>query len=183
MLDELHKSAKSAGVENIQTECADWEAAENRVGRFDVVLCANVPGIFDRLAESIRSLERHADKLVFLVLGTMKNSNKFYFDELWPLIYGTTPPEKQDYLTAYSALHQMGILANVTIVEYDFDQPFEDIEEAVLFWKNHMRLDGNKWDKALREFLSGKLEDADSRLWARVPKTSAVVWWRTPGKK
>jgi len=183
MLDELHKAAESAGVENIQTECADWQAAENRAGEFDVVLCANVPGILDRSTEGLRSLDRHAEKLVFLILGTMKSSKKFYFDELWPLIYGTKPPEKKDYLTAYSELHQMGILANVMIVEYNFDQPFEDIEEAVLFWKNHMRLDGNKWDDTLREFLSGKMEDADGRLWARIPKTSAVVWWRSTGKE
>jgi len=69
----------------------------------------------------------------------------------------------------------MGIYANVEVVDYDFDQPFRDIAEAVAFWKNHMGLTGGEHDETLREFLSGRLERSGDLLWARVPKRSAVL--------
>ena len=51
----------------------------------------------------------------------------------------------------------MNIPANVVLVDYSFDQPFHDIDKAVLFRKEHMRLDGDAWHEMLGEFLSGKL--------------------------
>lgn len=157
MLDELRKRTDSEGIRNIQTEAAPWEEAERRTGRFDVVLCANVPDLLRDLEISIPSLEQHAKRYLFLVLGTAKNSNKFFFHELWPLIFKTSFPQKKDCFAAYEALYSMNIHANVVLVDYSFDQPFHDIDEAVLFWREHMRLDGDVWDGMLEEFLSGKL--------------------------
>lgn len=178
MLDELRKRADSEGIRNIRTEAATWEAAAGETGRFDVVLCANVPDVLNDPEESVPRLERHAERYVFLVLGTARNSNKFFFHELWPLIFKTSFPRKEDYLATRKVLHRMGILASVAVVDYSFDQPFRDIEQAVLFWKEHMRLDGDAWDGMLREFLSGKLGRWGDRLWARIPKQSAVIWWQ-----
>lgn len=178
MLDELREQARTTGIDNIETELAAWDDAEGKIGDFDVVLVANVPGVLDEPTVDIPRLERHARRFVFLVLGTPKNADKFYFRELWPLIFGEDPPAKRDYFHAYEALYRMGIPANVTLVDYDFDQPFRDIEEAVSFWRSHMRLVGDEHDAALRDFLSGKLERSGELLWARVPKQSAIVWWK-----
>ena len=73
----------------------------------------------------------------------------------------------------------MGVFANVAIVDYDFDQPFRDLDGAVSFWKEHMRLSGDERDEFLREFLSKRLERSGDLLWARTPKRSAVLWWRS----
>ena len=179
MLEELQRAARSAGIENIHTETAAWEDAEAGIGEFDVVLCANVPGIVNEPIERVPQLERHAKRFVFLILGTPRNANKFSFQELWPLIYEKNLPEKPDYFTAYSALYDMGIFANVAVVDYHFDQPFRDIDEAMLFWKDHMRLGDDSRDAILRDFLSGKLESSGDLLWARIPKQSAIIWWET----
>lgn len=181
MLDELRKEARWAGAGNIETELAAWDEAEDRLGVFDVVLAASVPGVLDEPARGVARLERHARRFVFLVLGTPKNSEKFYFRELWPMIFGTELPAKRDYFDAYDALYRIGIYANVEIVEYDFDQPFRDLGEAVVFWKDHMGLTGEERDATLREFLSERLERSGDLLWARVPKQSAVIWWRPSG--
>jgi len=86
MLEELAKNALAAGVGNISTEPAAWDEAEGRLGDFDVVLVANVPGVLDDSAKSISRVERHARRFVFLVLGTPRSSDKFFFRELWPMI-------------------------------------------------------------------------------------------------
>ncbi|UCD56693.1 MAG: methyltransferase domain-containing protein [Candidatus Hydrogenedentota bacterium] len=178
MLEALCERAGSAGVSNIWAEAATWDEAKRRLGTFDVVLCANVVNLLNDPATSIAHLEQHVKRYLFLVVGTPKNSDKFHFRELWPLIYGKSFPEKEDYFAIYSYLYRMHIFANVVMVSYDFDQPFKDLGEAVLFWKEHMGLDGNEWDETLREFLSKKLERSGGRLWARVPKQSAVIWWQ-----
>ena len=177
MLEELRQAARSAGVENILTETAAWEDAETDIGEFDVVLCANVPGVVDNPLEKIPQLERHARRFVFLVLGTPRNANKFFLQEIWPLIFEKDLPRKPDYFAAYSALYRMGIFANVAVVDYNFDQPFRDVDEAVLFWKDHLRLSDDSRDTILRDFLAGKLESSDDLLWARIPKQSAIIWW------
>ena len=182
MLEELAENALAAGVGNISTEPAAWDEAEGRLGEFDVVLVANVPDVLDDPAKGVSRLERHARRFVFLVLGAPKNSDKFFFRELWPMIFGADLPKKLDYFDIYKALYGMGIYANVEVVDYDFDQPFRDIAEAVAFWKDHMGLTGGEHDETLREFLSGRLERSGDLLWARVPKRSAVLWWRTSSK-
>jgi SAM-dependent methyltransferase len=183
MLDELRREAHAGGAGNIETKIASWDEVDERLGVFDVVLVANVPGVLDDSAQSIERLERYARRFVFLVLGTPQNLNKFYFRELWPRIFGQDPPTKRDYFDAYSILYRMGIYAGVEIVDYDFDQPFRDLDEAVAFWKDHMRLDGDEHDRFLREFLSDRLEPSEDLLWARVPKQSAVIWWRPSNSK
>jgi hypothetical protein len=177
MLGELRREADRAGAGNIETDLAPWDEAEKRVGSFDVVLVANVPGVLDDPATSIPILENHARRFVFLVLGTPRNSDKFYFRELWPLVFGKEPPAKRDYFDAYGALYRMGRYASVEIVDYDFDQPFRDLDEAVAFWKDHMRIDSAEHDDVLREFLAGRLERSGELLWARAPKQSAVIRW------
>jgi SAM-dependent methyltransferase len=179
MLDELRKTARSAGVGNIRTEVASWEDVDDRTGEFDVVLCANVPGVVDSPAESILRLAQHANRFVFLVLGTPRNANKFFLRDLWPLMYGEDLPKKPDYFTVYEVLYRLGIFANISVVDYDFDQPFSSLDEAVLFWKDHLRVQGTEHDALLRDFLSAQLERSEDTLWARVPKQSAVMWWET----
>ncbi len=183
MLAELRGEALLAGVGNIEMELGSWDEAESRIGTFDVVLLANVPGVLDEPARSIPLLERHARRFVFLVLGAPIDSDKFYFSELWPMIFGTEHPAKRDYFDAYTALYSMGVYANAAVVDYDFDQPFGGLDEAVTFWKDHMRLMGDKHDSTLREVLSKKLERSGDLLWARVPKRSAVLWWTPSGSE
>ena len=180
MLNELRGEAGRVGLKNIEIEHASWDEAEEGIGSFDVVLVANVPGVLDDPEASIPILERHARRFVFLVLGTPHFSDKFYFRGLWPLIFGREHPAKRDYFDAYSALHRMGRYASVDIVDYDFDQPFRDLGEAVVFWKDHMRIESAEHDETLREFLASRLERSGDRLWVRVPRKSAVIRWPPP---
>jgi SAM-dependent methyltransferase len=183
MIDELRREANARGANDIETKLASWDEVDEHLGIFDVVLVANVPGVLDNATQSIERLERFGRRFIFLVLGTPWKTDKFYFRELWPLIFGEAPPAKNDYFDTYSVLYEMGIYAGVEIVNYDFDQPFRDIDEAVAFWKAHMRLDGAKHDGVLREFLSERLDCSEDLLWARVPKQSAVIWWRASSRK
>ena len=73
----------------------------------------------------------------------------------------------------------MKIYADVSIVQYDFDQPFSDLDEAVDFWKEYIPLADNTHDDLLSKFLRTKLERSKNGLIARFNKRSAVITWNT----
>lgn len=183
MLDEMGSRAALAGLGNVRPIEGAWEERERDLGVFDSILCANVPSLLTHIASVLPSLQRHARRHIILISGTSRNANRFFLPELWPLVHQRQHPRKGDYFGLYRDLYRSGIIANVVIIDYSFDQPFADIEEAISFWKHHLRLTGKQQDDLLKAFLSERLHQWAGRLWALVPKQSAVIWWKADVEK
>jgi hypothetical protein len=140
---------------------------------------ANVAPLFDRLDAFLSEATRLARRGIAIVQNAGSGAEKFYFGELYPLLLGRPYPGRRDYLHTVNLLHERGVFANVRIVEYDFDQPFADLKEAVGFWTAHMRLDAPQQVETLTRFLQARLRAEDGGLLAPMHRQSAVVWWRT----
>ncbi len=181
MLGFLEDDIAAEGLKNIRTVRASWGEAELRP--HDVVLCANVPDLLKEPEPFIKDAVRLARKAVFLIENADPESDKFYYRELYPLLFNRPFGERADYLKTYVALHSMRIFANVEIIEYDFDQPFDDIPEAIEFWKEYLGIVTEEHDRKLREFLEKKLIRKKGVLLARFHKKSAIIWWRTTPEK
>ncbi len=179
MIAILEEEKKRRGLTNIKTVIGPWKADAAEAA--DVIICANVPGLLKGSTEFIKEALRKARKYIFLIEGAGPNADKFYYRELYPLIFNRTFGPRKDYLATYTALHEMGIYANVRIVEYDFDQPFDSLDEAVEFWKEHMCIVTAEHDETLRGFLEKKLEKTETGLVSRIHKRSAIIWWKTEG--
>lgn len=173
---------EDAEKEGLKINCINstWEdVAENDcVEGFDAVICANVPGLLKDGEAFLRRADRVARKAVFLITGADPSADKFYYKELFPLIFGKEFTAREDYLKTYKKLHSMGIFANVEIIKYNFDQPFDDIEEALEFWKEYMGIVTEEHDEKLKNFLKTKLKKTESGLLAEFHKKSAVIWWK-----
>jgi len=179
MMAILKEDIKSEGLTNIQTITAPWKAGIS--GPVDTVICANVPGLLKGSADFLKEADRAARMYVFIVESADPGADKFYYKELYPLIFNKTFGPKKDYLATYMALHEMGIFANVRIVEYDFDQPFASMDEALEFWKEHMCIVTAEHDVTLKNFLATKLVKAGDELVSKIHKKSAIIWWKTKG--
>jgi len=179
MIAILQEDIKRKGLSNIKTVISPWKPGA--VGPHDAVICANVPGLLKGQEGFLREAAETARMYVFLIEGADPGADKFYYRELYPLIFNRDFGPRRDYLATYDALHRMGIFANVRIVEYDFDQPFDSLDEAVEFWKEHMCIVTEEHDRVLREFLERKLEREKGRLVSRIHKKSAIIWWKTGG--
>ena len=180
MISLLEEEMQRLGLGGIRTVVSAWK--KGVVGPHDAVVCANVPGLLKGSVEFLREANETARMYVFLVEGADPSADKFYYKELYPLIFNRPFGPRKDYLATYEALHSMGIFANVRIVEYDFDQPFDSLDEAVEFWKEHMCIVTEEHDRTLREFLAGRLEKTDEGLVSRIHKKSAIIWWKkAPG--
>ncbi len=175
MIAVLNEEAEREELKNIRTIQAAW--GEVDTGPQDVVICANVPELLRGSRRFLEEAARKAGKAVFLVEGADPGADKFYYRELYPIIFNREYPERDDYIKTYVALHKLGIFANVTIIEYDFDQPFDHIDEAVAFWKEYMGLVTGEYDSILEKFLSEKLERPGDGLVARFRKKAAIMWW------
>lgn len=175
MLDVLRREVQTLAINNIRCLQGKWGQVE--VGGHDVVLCANVPGITDDPNSFVRPMTAVAEKYVVLLQGAGRERDKFYFKELYPLLCDEDFPARPDYIQLYVGLHELGICANVQIIEYNLDQPFNDLDEAVAFWKSYLPPFPPQRDQTLRRYLEGKLERAEGNFWARMPKKSAIIWW------
>ncbi len=176
MIGILREEIEKQGLKGITPVLSPWDRA--KVKRHDVVLCANVPALLKGSIPFLRDADALARKAVFLIESAGPDSDKFYYKELYPLIFKKPFGERTDYLTTYVDLHSMGIFANVEIIEYDFDQPFDGMDEALMFWKEYMGIVTEEHDKTLRDYLSKKLVRRRGVLLARFHKKAAVIWWR-----
>jgi len=181
MLGYLEEDAAKENLRNIKTIHAAW--GEAPLKPHDVILCANVPDLLKEPEPFIRDAGKLAKKAVFLIENADPESDKFYYRELYPLLFNKPFGERTDYMKTYAALHSMRIFANVEIIEYDFDQPFDDIPEALEFWKEYLGIVTEEHDRKLTEFLERKLVRKKGTLLAKFHKKSAIIWWRKKPEK
>ncbi len=175
MAEELENYAKKEGVPNITIIQELW--GEVSVEPHDIMLIANTPVVKNR--EALKSVIKKATRLVILVMS-MPDENKFFFKELYPIIFKREYTPKIDLKEVFSILDDSKIRYNVKEVKYNFDQPFGNLEEAVEFWKEYMVLEN--YEDFLKKFLEKRLEkDGDG---FRYPlKNSALVIWFIPAFK
>jgi len=175
MIEILKDDIRKEKLKSIKAVHSAWGKAD--IKPHDAVICSNVPALVG-VEGFLEDADRHARKAVFIIENADPTSDKFYYRELYPLLFGREFGLRGDYLNTYKNLHDMGIFANVEIIEYDFDQPFDDIGEAVEFWKEYIGIVTAEHDAALRDFLKKKLVRKKGVLLARFHKKSAVMWWR-----
>lgn len=180
MLEELQANIARHRLENVTCIPAAWGQAG--VPPHDLILVANVAPIFDGLLEFLSAATPLARRAIALVQNVGRGTEKFYLGELYPLLFGRPYPPRHDYLRSVTLLHSIGIYANVQVISYDFDQPFEDFQEAVDFWKEQTRLEDPEQERKLIEFLQAKLQRVGSGLVAPLRRQSAVLWWRVSPK-
>lgn len=182
MLKMLKKSIQGKQLQGkIKMIHGAW--GEKKINKHDVVLCANVPELLKDSKDFLIKADSLARKYVFLITSADPHADKFYYKELYPLIFNREFYPRTDYLSTYNNLHSLGIFANVSIIEYDFDQPFNDLEEAVCFWKEYMGIVTEEHDKELRTYLKGKLKKTKKGMIANFHKKSAVIWWEKKTRK
>ena len=179
MINIINEDIRKEGLKGIKPVVSEWDKAELKA--HDAVLCANVPTLLSEPEKNIKRMDSLARKAVFIIENADPQGDKFYYRELYPLLFGKPFGERADYFRTYSALHSLGIFANVEIIEYNFDQPFTDMEEAIEVGKEYIGIVTEEHDRKLREFLEGRLVRKKGQLFAKFHKKSAVMWW-TKGK-
>ncbi len=176
MIELLREEIRKKGLKRIKPVHSAW--GERKLKTHDAVLCSNVPALVKETPGFLTEAIALGRKYVFIIESADPSSDKFYYKELYPLLFKKDFGPRSDYIKTYDKLHSMGIYANVEIIEYDFDQPFADRGEAMLFWKEYMGIVTAEHDAKLERFLSKKLVKKGKGLLAKFHKRSAIIWWK-----
>jgi SAM-dependent methyltransferase len=180
MAKALAEEARARGLTNVTVVEAHW--GDVAVPPHDLVLCAHVGNLLERDSPFLREAPACALKGVALVRDATGTRDKFFFEELYPILLGRPYGSPCEHEETVEVLARLGVTPTVTLIDYRSDQPFTDLEEACDFWMEYMGLGGEQPRDFLRTFLAKRLvRDGDEWI-APYPKRAAVIWWRTVGQ-
>ena len=178
MLTCLKEQMKKEGVNNIVCINKRWEDIELGVDiePHDVVIASYSLGMFD-MQEALAKIDAAAKRSAYLfefVGGWMD-------EKLWKKLYGEKHPAWTGYIYLYNILHEMGIYADVQIMDSGYCQRYESLTDAVNRWMEMYNLPPEK-EGVVKEHLSNLASEGDDGTLSLKRKTkSAVMWWRNDG--
>jgi len=177
MLDLLRDDLAEQRITNVDVVQDEWMQAQ--VEPADAVICSHVFYPIADAAAFARRLDAHARQRVFVYIRVDPLATDL---GLWREFYGVPLQGQPVFGDLYPLLEQVGIVADVDIVEHRFTWTFSSMEEAVVQVRNALclREDDAGADEKLRGLLRERLvESRDGRLGPRIESArSAIISWR-----
>lgn len=178
MLEILMKNAKNSGFNNINTVNRRIEdLTEEDVGKHDVVVASrSLNGVSD-IGNELEKINNIAQKSVYLTLWGADNRR---FEREMAQLLGRESHRHPDYIYVYNILHDLGIFANVEMLESNTRNYYSNVEEALdrLRWRIG---DLNKEEESiLREYLEeNMIKTPDGTITYSNGKADWVlIWWK-----
>lgn len=157
MLQILRDEALRRAITNICCVHAKWEEAE--VAAADVTLCAHVLPFIEDAAKFLDRLNAFSRKRVFVYMNALGSETP---DPLWRHFHGEPLPPSPTYLDAIEVLRELGIEADVEIVELPRVVRYATIEEALREHEEALALDPDRAPELLSILKSWLVSDGTS---------------------
>jgi SAM-dependent methyltransferase len=179
MLARLKENASKENLANITYLPKKWEDVEIgkdiEAGGHDVVIASHslvIKDIKDALVKINDAVKRSV--YIFIVAG---RRNEKEGSSLWSLFNREKQGLHPDYIYLYNILYQLGIYANVEIIDANHNMQFPDLDAAVQHYKKWMNVSGADEEK-LRLYLSENLVKENDAFWLRHKLRTAMISWR-----
>jgi SAM-dependent methyltransferase len=159
---------------NMTVIATDWEHAEPAPA--DLVICCHVLyGVSDAPA-FLAKLEAAATERVFIELryGQLHTAS----DPIWELMTGISRARQPEFADLWNLLVQLGIQAEVAVLEYD---GFESWEDTAAFEEEYRPPLQDCWDEAKAQawLAANVTNDPDGKLvYSRGRRIAGVAHWR-----
>lgn len=188
MFELLLKRSKKAGIKNIRAYNTGWKGnmfqggLHSTIKSHDMVICANLPHNLVCNRGFLEYITKISSKYIVFIQSAGR-WNRFYYEDLYPKLLKKRYKREADYIETYFFLHKQGIFANIKMFDYYFDQPFDDFNDALDFWKHRLKLKlTSKKEKILADFLNKKLVPLGRAGALTAPfglRKAALIWWKT----
>ena len=182
MLSCLQENMAAEGIKNICPIQKNWQdVADGELEKHDVVLSSNSLGVYDMKAALAKmdSLAKRAVYIFTFVDGKRDDGfGKFMMKEREGRHgrHGKSEIGPAGYLIIYNLLADMGILADIRIMQWNSKEQYKSLDEAVAEWKGMHELPDEK-EPQLREFLSQRLvKEGDGLCLHRHHKQALISW-------
>jgi SAM-dependent methyltransferase len=176
MRERLEQRLAEERVAGVHVIAASWPAAE--VPPCDVVIAAHVLYGVREIGPFLLGMQAAARRACYLLLAYQHPLS--FISDFWRRFYGEPRLPLPGALECLSALYQLGIAAQLTLVPAGSRFSYTDAEEALadIRWRLRFTPDPER-DRALRAAIDELLErDDQDRLMARgLPEQTAVIWW------
>lgn len=177
MLALLREDMQAQGLRNIETVECEWMAAD--VEQADVVICSHVLYPIADVVPFVRKLEASARERVFIYLRADPLPTDM---GLWSEFYGVPLQHQPVHMDLLNVLAQIGVFADVEVVEHRFTLTYASVDEAMEQVRNSLclREDDAAASAKLRRLLEDRLVSwPNGRIGPRVESArSAIMSWR-----
>ncbi len=180
MLACLTENMEKEGLTNIVCVNKRWEDVELGVDiePHDVVIASHSVST----QEAVAKMDAASKKYVYILTFAGRWMGNGEEEGLWKAIYGERQRQRawhSDYILLYNILHDMKIYANLNILEFESEQRYESLDDAVTKWKEMRDIPPEK-EGILRQHLSKILveDDGTGTLCLKRKSKSAMIWWQ-----
>ena len=185
MLSCLKENMATECLKNIKCIQKSWQdIADGELEKHDVVLSSNSLGVYDMKAALAKmdSLAKRAVYIFTFVDGKRDDGfGKFMMKDREVREGRHSRHDKDEigpagYLIVYNLLADMGILADIKIMQWNSKEQYKSLDEAVAEWKGMHELPADK-EPQLREFLTQRLvKEGDGLVLDRHHKQALISW-------
>jgi len=128
----------------------------------------------DRAGMIMSRIEVEPDYKVLDIVAGRRNGKDG--SSLWSLFNREKPGNRPDYIYLYNILYQLGIYANVEILDANHNMRFPDLDAAVLHYRTWMNVTEDD-EERLRLYLAENLVKENDAFWLRhTPRTAMISW-------
>lgn len=177
MLEILLEQAEKSNINNINILNKRIEDVKvDEVGKHDVVVASRSLNGVANIQKELEKINKISQKYVFITLWGVDNRK---FEREMAELLGRTSHSHPDYIYVYNILHQMGIYANVEMLECNTRNFYNTTEEALdrLRWRIG---DLNEEEESiLRKYLEEtmiKTEDG-TLTYSKGSADWVLIWW------
>lgn len=176
MLACLQENMRAEGLENIQCLQKSWQdLGPDEITPHDVVLSSNSLGVYD-LKEALAKMDSLAKRAVYIFTFTDHKRDDGFKEFLRWGKPGRRDHGPAGYLVIYNLLADMGIYADIKIMDWHSQEHYSSLDDAVAEWMQMHEVAAEK-KPDLREFLSLRLEkDGEGLCLHRHHKQAMISW-------
>jgi len=183
MLACLRENMAAEGIENVRCIQKSWQdVSPGELEPHDVVLSSNSLGVYD-LKEALSKMNALAKRAVYIFTfsdGKRDDGFRQFLREGKEGRdggHGRHEAGPAGYLVIYNLLADMGILADVKIMNWHSDEHYTNLDEAVAEWKQMHEVPAEK-EPDLREFLSLRMVKDEEGLCLHRSHKQVLISWR-----
>ncbi|MDD5015040.1 MAG: class I SAM-dependent methyltransferase [Atribacterota bacterium] len=175
MLKLLRERAKEEGLNNITYINKAWEdvVIGEDIKKHDIVIASRSLCMFD-LKEALFKMNNTTRKYAYL---TVCIGNDITDREIC-IAVGKEYHPGPGYICVYNLLFQMGIYADVEILNYRSAFHYSNLEEVADFTKWKLRIEGKEQEGKLKKYLLERLNKDDSGFKMERTMAWALIKWK-----
>jgi FkbM family methyltransferase len=183
MLACLRENMAAEGLKNISCIQKSWQdISPGEIEPHDVVLSSNSLGVYD-LKEALSKMNALAKRAVYIFTfsdGKRDDGFRQFLREGKvgrERGHGRNEIGPAGYLVIYNLLADMGILADINIMNWQSEEHYPSLDEAVAEWRQMHEVPAER-EPDLREFLSLRMVKDDEGLCMHRSHKQVLISWQ-----